>query len=408
MDQLLCNYVHEQSIFLLSQDTTNFKEWRLVLQEILRFTKADASFLNVRPLRFCALFDSYPSSLPYVARFHAKMVLKFREALLISYGKNEVKFAEINLDSFRMLQCLEWEPSGSFYQNHQVESQENGALVDLSAASGLISINLATDMTDPSRKSIIHRPSVTQLIAASSENYSMSLLMYLRFLVHSLIQLTLARQGQQPGAGSKSNMGPSQKNLCNVHFIMTAGVIKTEGPRSLSLLMPNKDQKLFHSGPDITKNMSSIAYCCAQVIATICEELAPDSVMLLYPSATGNADHGSVSTSESSGSSRKSSKSNHSYHEKSSYLQENHVNGMGDSSHYFESCLWLDPSRDGGSNNLYPGDIIPFTRRPIFLIVYSDNSHAFKACLSKLCYLFNSPDLFLTCCVWFRCFSLCK
>ncbi|XP_027075102.1 uncharacterized protein [Coffea arabica] len=265
-------------------DTTNFKEWKLVLQEILRFTKADTSLINVRPLRFCSLFDSYPSSLPYVARFHAKKVLKFREALLTSYHKHEVKFAELTLDTFRMLQCLEWEPSGSFYEKHKVESQENGALADHSAASGLIDINLAADMTDPSlppnpRKSILHRSSVTQLIA---------------------------------------------------------------------------------------------------VIATICEELPPDSVMLLYLSATGNAGGGSASSSESSGSSRKSSKSNHGYHEKSSYLRDNHINGMGDSSHFFESCLWLGPSRDGGPNNLYPGDIIPFTRRPIFLIVDSDNSHAFK------------------------------
>lgn len=62
----------------------------------------------------------------------------------------------------------------------------------------------------------------------------------------------------------------------------------------------------------------------------------------------GNAGHGNGSTSGSSGSSRKSSKSNHSYHEKSSFLRENHVNGMGDSSHYFEGCLLLGPSRDGG------------------------------------------------------------
>lgn len=61
-----------------------------MLQEILRFTKADSAFLNPRPFRFCALYDSFPSSLPYVARFHAKKVLKFRDALLTSYHKNEV------------------------------------------------------------------------------------------------------------------------------------------------------------------------------------------------------------------------------------------------------------------------------------------------------------------------------
>lgn len=36
------------------------------------------------------------------------------------------------------------------------------------------------------------------------------------------------------------------------------------------------------------------------------------------------------------------------------------------------------------SNTFYPCDIIPFTRRPLFLIIDSDNSHGFKAGLSKL------------------------
>lgn len=71
-----------------------------------------------------------------------------------------------------MLQCLEWEPSGSFYQKHPVESRENGVTIDHSATSGLIDINLAADMTDPNlppnpKKAILYRPSITQLIAVS-------------------------------------------------------------------------------------------------------------------------------------------------------------------------------------------------------------------------------------------------
>ena len=71
-----------------------------------------------------------------------------------------------------MLQCLEYEPSGSFYQKHQVEPRENGALIDNSVTSGLIDINLVADMMDPTlppnpRKAILYRPSVTQLIAVS-------------------------------------------------------------------------------------------------------------------------------------------------------------------------------------------------------------------------------------------------
>lgn len=77
-------------IRLSSQDSTNFREWKLVLQEIVRFTKADTAFTSVRPLRYCSLFDSDPTSLPYVARFHARKVLKFQDAVLTSYHKNEV------------------------------------------------------------------------------------------------------------------------------------------------------------------------------------------------------------------------------------------------------------------------------------------------------------------------------
>ncbi|KAJ8544013.1 hypothetical protein K7X08_025631 [Anisodus acutangulus] len=202
---------------------TNFKEWRLVVQEIVRFTRVHSPSPAARPLRYCALFDSHPSSRQYVARFHAKKVLKFRDALLTSYHKNEAKFAELTLDTFRMLQSLEWEPSGSFYQRSPVEPRENGAVTDQSITSGLIDINLAAEMMDPAlppnpKKAVLYRPSVPLLIS---------------------------------------------------------------------------------------------------VVATMCEELPPESVVLIYISASG-------------------------------------------------------------SNNLYPGDLIPFTRRPLFLIIDSDNSDAFK------------------------------
>nr|KJB44113.1 hypothetical protein B456_007G234900 [Gossypium raimondii] len=151
---------------------TNFKEWKLVEQEILRFINIDTTFTipSSRPFRYCAMLNCHPNSVPYVARFHAKKVLKFRDAILMSYHRNEVKFAELTLDVYRMLQCLEWEPSGSFYQKHPAEPKENGVAVDYSGASGLIDMNLAADMTDPAlppnpRKAILYRPSLTHLIA---------------------------------------------------------------------------------------------------------------------------------------------------------------------------------------------------------------------------------------------------
>ncbi|KAJ6419398.1 hypothetical protein OIU84_029496 [Salix udensis] len=276
---------------------TNFKEWKLVVQEIFRFMEVDTAFTNVRPLQYCALFDSHPASRPYLARFHAKKIVKFRDALLTSYHRNEVKFAELTLDTYRMMQCIEWEPSGSFfqkhpvesvYQKHPVESNENGTVIDHSgAASGLIDINMAADLTDPTlppnpRKAVLYRPSVTHFLA---------------------------------------------------------------------------------------------------VMATICEELPPESIVLVYLSASGKAACSNLSQAESSGESRKSSKDkvvSGVYDTEKSSGPESHCNGKRESSDYYDNYLWLGPRGYGGSNALYPGDIIPFTRRPLFLIIDSDSSHAFK------------------------------
>ncbi|OAY33441.1 hypothetical protein MANES_13G096500v8 [Manihot esculenta] len=274
---------------------TNFKEWKLVVQEIVRFLEVDTAFANIRPLRYCVLFDSHPTSHPYVARFHARKVLKFKDAVLTSYHRNEVKFAEITLDTYRMLQCLEWEPSGSLMQKHPVErpveSYENGTVTDHSGASGLIDINFTADLTDPTlpsnpRKAILYRPSATHLLAA---------------------------------------------------------------------------------------------------MATICEELPSESIMLIYISASGKAGQSNVSPMENSGGSRKSSKNkvvSGRISEQNSSVSESHSNGKRESSDYHDNYLWLGPRGTAGSNALYPGDIIPFTRRPLFLIIDSDCSHAFKAGLA--------------------------
>lgn len=213
-----------------------------------------------------------------------KKVLKLRDALLMSYHRNEVKFAELTTDTFRMLQCLEWEPSGSFYQKQTVEFHDNGTSTDQSATSGLIDINLVADMTDPSlppnpKKAVLYRPSATQLLA---------------------------------------------------------------------------------------------------VLAAICDELPPESVMLIYIAASGDSGQTTVPHKQISGSVRTSVKLN-TVHERSNYfMPETHVNGKGSSSHPSESSIWLGPTRNAGSNNLFPADLIPFTRRPAFFIIDSDNSHSFK------------------------------
>ncbi|KAG6775365.1 hypothetical protein POTOM_018813 [Populus tomentosa] len=325
---------------------TNFKEWKLVVQEIFRFMEVDSAFTNVRPLRYCALFDSHAASRPYLARFHARKIVKFRDALLTSYHRNEVKFAELTLDTYRMMQCLEWEPSESFYQKRPVESvykkrpvelSENGTVIDHSGASGLIDMNLAADLTDPSlpsnpRKAVLYRPSVTYLLAVSSED--LTLLSY-------------------PGL----SFMPQLRLLCFQNEAIDVICVRLLHYQDFLSTRPH-------------------------VMATICEELPPESIVLIYLSASGKTAQSNAFQVESSGESKKSSKDrvvSGAYSEQKIHALEAHCNGKRESSDYHDNCLWLGPRGNGGSNALYPGDIIPFTRRPLFLIIDSDNSHAFKA-----------------------------
>ncbi|KAL6656176.1 hypothetical protein ACP70R_007002 [Stipagrostis hirtigluma subsp. patula] len=252
---------------------TNFKEWKQVLQELGRFLKADGAYKGSRSLRYDNLFDSFPSNLASIARFHSKRVLKLKEAVLTSYRRNEVKFTELTLDTFRMLQCLEWEPTGS-YQIAAKELTENGAVSDQSGPSGLIDIHLSTEISDGSlpsnpQKAIIYHPTAPHLLA---------------------------------------------------------------------------------------------------VLATVCEELSQDSILLIYISASGFAEQNNSFQKHASSSlaAHASAASTSTVHNPNSHISsDNH--------------LWLGPRGSGGPNNLYPEDLIPFTRYPLFLVIDSENSHAFKA-----------------------------
>lgn len=241
---------------------TDFREWKLVVQEIGKFLKADTGFMNSRPLRYSLVLDLHPDYIPHVA--NAKRKLKLGEAILCSYHPNEIKFSELTLDTFRMLQCLEWEPSGSFYQSTGAASG-----IVHKGASGPSRINYTQDIADPTlpvnpRKAMLYRPSATHFIA---------------------------------------------------------------------------------------------------VLATLCEELPPDGVLLVYISASGSIGH------------TDNAESNILNLECSSMQPEATSTPTG--------SLHIGARGDVGLNCIYPCDFIPFTRRPLFLIIDSSMSESFKAITGK-------------------------
>lgn len=257
---------------------SDFKEWKLVVQEIVRFLKADAAFMNIRPLRYSLLLDPHPDSF-HVSPSVARRNLRLRDVILSSYHNNEVKFSELTLDTFRMLQCLEWEPSGSFYQSSAGRIGQNGA-----AGSGRM--NYSQDISDPTlppnpRKAILYRPSVTHFIA---------------------------------------------------------------------------------------------------VLATICEELPPDGVILIYLSASGAENAYTEGNTSWNFQSRSICSDALSASPISPPCDGSSLSwkSLGDCMDY-NGSLQFGAHGSGGLNCIYPCDFVPFTRRPLFLVIDSDNSKAFKA-----------------------------
>ncbi|XP_049409320.1 uncharacterized protein LOC125872610 [Solanum stenotomum] len=266
---------------------TDFKEWKLVVQEIVKFRKAYPAFMHIRPLRYSVVLDLHPDCLPQVVE--AKRKLRLRDALLCSYHPNEVKYSELTLDTFRMLQCLEWEPSGSFYQTGGVPPSGVGTGIGQNGAPGPSRVNYSQDISDPTlppnpRKSILYRPSVTNYLA---------------------------------------------------------------------------------------------------VLATNCEELSHDGVLLLYLSAAGSSQNSFSSPSHGAGRSFMSRVGDSEASSTSSLNFEfeiaNPTSAKGNCLSEQSSCLYIGSRSSEGLNGIYPCDLLPFTRRPLFLVIDSNISKSFTA-----------------------------
>lgn len=73
-----------------------------MVQEIVKFLKADTNFLNIRPLRYSLVLDPHPDTLPHVSSQNPKRNLRLRDAILSSYHPNEVRFCSF----FKYFACL--------------------------------------------------------------------------------------------------------------------------------------------------------------------------------------------------------------------------------------------------------------------------------------------------------------
>lgn len=287
------------------------KEWKRVILDISRFMKADAPCQNSRPLRYSVLLDPQPNSFPPVTRLGGGKPLSLKDAVLASYYHNEVKFSELSLDTFRFLQCLEWEPSGSFYRSRLVES--NGAVP---GHSGPLRVDDIMDQSLPPNphKYILYRPSVLQLLLVMATACE-------ELPADSIILLYLSALGK--AAQSRTSPVP----------------VLTSTP-SVSTASSGSDIALVHV-PQTSNTQSSLDHGGrGQEVIIETNEISPSSSPDHVPSTSG---------------------------EMTSVDPSSDVSG-----------LWFGSRGRTGLSYLYPADILPFTRRPLFIIIDSDKSAFFE------------------------------
>ncbi|KAF9195376.1 hypothetical protein BGZ50_004752 [Haplosporangium sp. Z 11] len=292
----------EELATLVNEYITSYKpsdaaDWQLVLQEIVSFTDAEK---KLHPVNSTGTF------LPVSRRLQTSKVisaaldkegspstkLKLAEVLLVGNSYNQIKFSELTIDMYRMLQSLERETS-----------QVKGAA------------DTAAKETVPS--------AVAAAVAGANTNTS----------DNNIANQTIKEDSaEEISAAQRRN---------------TEKIVKRSNPHKYLLYRPTFSQLMVY-------------------LATAFKEVSNDSVLLIYLSADGLK----RTVPDSSGVKG--------YH---GGILTNSRKGQDNS----------DPEQQSISHCLHPGDLLPFTRKPMFLIVDSNNSVAF----AEMSRVFNYPFMSL-------------
>ncbi|KAI8844538.1 protein SCAI [Chytriomyces cf. hyalinus JEL632] len=188
----------EELTGLIDEYTKTFKpsdggEWNVVLSEITTFLEAEKRLTPVNPEDPSAHIIPPQSRLPLSK--HTPLVvpgadgappqpkLKLQEAILVGNYANQIKFSELTLDMYRMLQSLEREPSVSGKGGAMAPPQHDAMAVDGEAGGAGDEKGVSSKRSNP-HKYLLYRPTLAQLTlyiatAFKDINENSALLLYL-------------------------------------------------------------------------------------------------------------------------------------------------------------------------------------------------------------------------------------
>ncbi|CAO3611168.1 unnamed protein product [Mucor hiemalis] len=318
------------------------KEWQMVLEEISTFTEAEKKLVPIN-------LDRTPDKIEH--RLSAQIPernigngiakLKLQEAILVGNYQKQIKFSELTLDMYRMLQSLEREPftahpstvtksksakvggptqndkreptAGSFKEENNTYS---ATTTKPGAATNPTSANVNSKNSNP-HKYLLYRPSLSQLMVYISTAFkdtsdSSALLLYLSADGYAYPDQTVAGYGGGvvTSQRNKTNAVPDRSATANSSSNAAAGA-----------------------------NFNSSANAAPTTANSTTTAAGNNSASTAVPGSNASTTNPNAATANASSDATVTTPSVH--------------------------CL-------------HPADLIPFTRKPLFLIVDSDSSTKFK------------------------------
>ncbi|KAI9343185.1 protein SCAI [Obelidium mucronatum] len=178
---------------LIDEYTKTFKpsdsqEWNIVLSEITSFLEAEKRLTPTNPDAPTTQIIPPQSRLPLAktiapaAGSDAPARLKLQEAILVGNYTNQIKFSELTLDMYRMLQSLEREPTANARGGGAMQQPTDAMVVDGENGASNGEVEKTAKRTNP-HKYLLYRPTLAQLLlyvatAYKDINENSALLLY--------------------------------------------------------------------------------------------------------------------------------------------------------------------------------------------------------------------------------------
>ena len=324
----LSNFINEYSTAVRGAGET--QEWHLVLQEITLFMQADIPVtyklgsvdFKAPPRR--AIFSSRLAPAARSDPVVAANPLRLQSCVLVGCHQHQVKFSELTLDMYRMMYSLEREPSELSPQSSSIGVSSSsipaqGAIGSVSGLNTTPRKGGKAALSGNPKKYLLYRPTVSQVLlylaSAQRELQDGGVLM---------LYISADGEAAKHSAGS-GGFGSSTSTPMN-------SVVPPASPASVSTSS---------SSVPPSPMFPSAAYAAAASMNSSTSSL-PGLLANTSLSSPEPYSYGGVRLK-----------------------REDHATSIAKASAFVSSAAF------------YPADIVPFTRKPTFIIVDSDNSYSF-------------------------------